>query len=62
MDNHKISQVKMAFEYLDSFIECEQLNKANCNECGGEILGDKIIPFNEAIKALELLKSALDIN
>ena len=60
MKSEKIKQIKEAYLYLDSFIECETENKARCTECDNEILATSVVPFNEAIKALELLKSALD--
>lgn len=61
MNTVQIAQIKLAKEYLDSFIYCEVKNKKNCTECGNELLATQVVPFGEAIKALELLSSALDI-
>ena len=60
MNSFKLKQIEDAYLYLDSFLECEQSNKTNCGKCGNEVLATDVVPFNEAIKAFELLKSALD--
>jgi len=61
MNKEKAAQIKEAYLYLDSFIECETENKARCSECDNEILATSVVPFNEALMALKLLKLALDI-
>ena len=61
MNKEKTQKVKEAYLYLESFIECETLNRINCHECSTEILATSVVPFNEALKALGLLKLALDI-
>jgi hypothetical protein len=61
MNKEKTQKVKEAYLYLDSFIECETSNRINCIDCGTEILATSVVPFNEALKALGLLKIVLDI-
>lgn len=52
--------VKMAIEYLDSFIECESSNYNNCDECGLRYDAKDVVDFREARIALDYLNNIID--
>lgn len=62
MKNNQRKAVKLAMEYLDSFLECEQNNSKNCPDCGLSHTATDVVDFGEAHKALDLLNAEFDFN
>ncbi len=52
--------IREAKEYLESFIECEQGNTRQCQECGEPHKATDMIDFREAKHALNMINNALN--
>ena len=52
-----MKRVKLAIEYLESFIECDMHKGHHCNNCG-DTSEDNQVDHSEVIKALHELKKA----
>ena len=54
-----MKRVKLAIEYLESFIECDMHKGHHCNNCG-DTSEDNQVDHSEVIKALHELKKAIN--